>query len=147
MRLRRRDVATRHHSSATNRQGPQRAAPQALGDGDWQHKPIELWQLGDVLSWMSTLPMSKSYSQVVKRHRMDGKALLAAGVAGWRDKGITCFGDLRILESALQQAILETPGTPYGPPASIHRCSLKPPEVCPELHHPTQENCGEWSPE
>jgi serine/threonine protein kinase len=70
-----------------------------------QKRPIDpSWTVDNVCDWMKQLNLTKDYSSLIQSNGIDGEALLQMKSKDeWRELGVTAFGDLLKLTSAVSQ--------------------------------------------
>ena len=62
------------------------------------------WNIEEVANWIDKLPLSQSYSSMIKSNFISGVALRFMKTReDWTELGITVFGDQQILVSSVQE--------------------------------------------
>lgn len=62
------------------------------------------WHVEEVILWIKSLNLAKDYSNLIKEAHITGKALRTMKTsADWKELGVTVFGDLRALSSAVTE--------------------------------------------
>lgn len=61
------------------------------------------WTTDDVVMFLKTLKLSKDYSEIIKQNNVNGEVLETMTRSDWQEVGITVFGDLRILTTAVRK--------------------------------------------